>query len=64
MFVKNILKAFKDDTKIEYHINDKAIDGYNTVGEYMNSGLTTYDDIAAGQLEIKDDKIIIRLTTE
>ena len=59
-FVKNILKGFKADTAIEYYINGKLMD-YKTVGEYMNSGLTTYDSIEAGALEIAADKIIIRV---
>jgi len=60
-FVKNILKAFNVNTKIKYYINGKLIEDYKTVGDYMNSGLTTYDSIQAGDLTITANTIIINV---
>lgn len=54
MFIKNILKAFNRDTKIAVflRINDdalnicyKELDTYNTVGDFMDSGLMTYMEV-------------------
>lgn len=65
MFVKNILKAFERDTKIEAYIFDEHLEvftplDYGTVGEFMDSGLMTYATIDEDSLlEIEDDKILI-----
>ena len=65
MFVKNILKGFERDTKIEAYIFDEQsrfftpLD-YGTVGEFMDSGLMNYATIDEDNLlEIEDDKIVI-----
>ena len=65
MFVKNILKAFERDTKIEAYMFNEHLKifaplDYGTVGEFMDSGLmadTTIDEDSL--LEIEDDKILI-----
>ena len=65
MFVKNILKAFERDTKIEVYTFDKRLKvyiplDYKTVGEFMDSGLMTYATIDEDNLlEIEDDRIVI-----
>lgn len=66
MFIKNILKAFDRDTKIEVYWADKGVyDGvyephYTTVGQFMNSGLLTYTEVDEEQLfYVRDNKIII-----
>ena len=59
MFAKKILGAFTRDTKIEAYLNDNLLD-YGTVGEFMDSGLTTYTIIDEDSpLEIEDNKILI-----
>ncbi len=63
MFVKNILKAFERDTKIEAYIfngNYFTPLDYGTVGEFMDSELMNYATIDEDSLlEIEDDKILI-----
>ena len=66
MFVKNILKGFERDTKIEVYIFDERLkvytpfDYYGTVGEFMDSGLINYATIDEDNLlEIEDDRIVI-----
>ena len=66
MFIKNILKAFDRDTKIEVYWADKGVyDGvcelrYTTVGQFMDSGLLTYTEVDEEQLfYVRDNKIII-----
>ena len=65
MFVKNILKAFERDTKIEVYTFDERLKvytplDYKTVGEFMDSGLMTYATIDEDNLlEIEDDRIVI-----
>ena len=65
MFVKNILKAFERDTKIEVYVFDEHLKvftplDYGNVGEFMDSGLMTYATIDEDNLlEIEDDKILI-----
>ena len=66
MFIKNILKAFDRDTKIEVYWADKCVyDGvyesrYTTVGQFMDSGLLTYTEVDEEQLfYVRDNKIII-----
>ena len=65
MFVKNILKAFERDTKIEVYAFDEHLKvftplDYGTVGEFMDSGLMTYTTIDEDNLlEIEDNKILI-----
>ena len=66
MFIKNILKAFDRDTKIEIYWADKGVyDGiydpsYTTVGQFMDSGLLTYTEVDEEQLfYVRDNKIII-----
>jgi hypothetical protein len=65
MFVKNILKAFERDTKIEAYIFNEHLKiftplDYGTVGEFIDSGLMTYATIDEDSLlEIEDDKILI-----
>ena len=62
MFIKNILKGFERYTKIEaYMFNGNYFTplDYGTVGEFMDSGLTTYtiidedsDNISAGEKQL------------
>ena len=65
MFIKNILKAFERDTKIEVYAFNEHLKvhtplDYGTVGEFMDSGLMTYTTIDEDNLlEIEDDKILI-----
>lgn len=65
MFVKNILKAFERDTKIEAYIFNEHLKvfaplDYETVGEFMDSGLMNYATIYEDSLlRIEDDKILI-----
>ena len=65
MFIKNILKAFERDTKIEVYTFDERLKvytplDYRTVGEFMDSGLMTYATIDEDNLlEIEDDRIVI-----
>ena len=65
MFVKNILKGFERDTKIEAYAFDEHLKvytplDYGTVGEFMDSGLMTYATIDEDNLlEIEDDRIVI-----
>ena len=65
MFIKNILKAFNRDTKIEAYLDNNLLD-YGTVGEFMDSGLMTYSSIDINYeenlLTIEDNKIIIYIT--
>ena len=59
MFIKNILRAFERDTKIEVHLGDTLLH-YGTVGEFMDSGLMTYSCVDEENLfTIEDNKIII-----
>ena len=62
MFIKNILKAFNRETKIEAYLDGNLLD-YDTVGEFMDSGLMTYASIDINYeinlLTIEDNKIII-----
>lgn len=66
MFIKNILKAFDRNTKIEVYWADKGVyDGiyeprYTTVGQFMDSGLLTYTEVDEEQLfYVRNNKIII-----
>lgn len=62
MFIKNILKAFTDNTRIEVYTNDDCLLDYGTVGEFMDSGLMTYAIVDEEYLlTIMDNKIIIYL---
>lgn len=59
MYIKNILKAFAPETKIEAYLGDMLLD-YGTVKEFMNSGLMTYMEVDEENLfYIEDNKIII-----
>lgn len=62
MFIKNILKAFDRDTKIEVYWSDNGMHEprYTTVGQFMDSGLLTYTEVDEEELfYIRDNKIII-----
>lgn len=68
MFIKNILKAFNRDTKIEVYWADRDFcdgDGiyepyYKTVGQFMDDGLLAYTEVDETQLfYVRDNKIII-----
>jgi hypothetical protein len=66
MFIKNILRAFDRDTKIEvYWADNGTYDGiydphYTTVGQFMDSGLLTYMEVDEEQpFYVRDSKIII-----
>ena len=60
MFLKNILKAFANDTKVEVYL-DGTLLNYGTVKEIMNSGLMTYASVSEKSLIIEDDTILIEL---
>ena len=60
MFLKNILKAFDGDTKVEVYL-DGTLLNYGTVKEIMNSGLMTYANVSEKSLTIEDDTILIEL---
>ena len=60
MFVKKILSAFTDDTRIKVYRNELDY-GYNTVGEFMNSGLMTYSEAELSSFMIENNTIIIYL---
>ena len=65
MFIKNILRAFDRDTKIEVYNKDRLglwtlIDDYTTVGKFMDSGLMTYMEVDEDcLLQVDDNKILI-----
>ena len=66
MFIKNILKGFERNTKIEVYCMDRQlglwtlVDDYTTVGKFMDSGLMTYTTIDEDSLlEVDDNKILI-----
>ena len=59
MFVKRILGAFTDDTRIEVYTNDDCLLDYGTVGEFMASGLMTYSDAEPSSFTIENNTIII-----
>ena len=64
MFIKNILKAFAPETKIEAYLGHTLLD-YGTVKEFMNSGLMAYTEVDKQNLfYIKDNKIIIYIKYE
>lgn len=61
MYIKKILGAFERDVQIEAYLNDILLD-YGTVGEFMDSGLTTYATVNEEYpLAIMNDKILIYL---
>lgn len=62
-FVKNILRAFDDNTLVKYYFGDELIKEW-TVKEYMDCGLTTYDSINNGDLKIENNTIIVRIAKE
>ena len=71
MFIKKILSAFTDDTRIKvYDMNmpyGEELLRYTTVGEFMDSGLMTYAEVDEEKDEeklfVRDDKIIIWIKT-
>jgi len=60
MFLKNILKAFDLNTRVEVYL-DETLLSYGTVKEVMDSGLMTYASISEKSLIIEDDTILIEL---
>lgn len=60
MWTKNILKAFVPETKICVYIDERYIDDYRTVQDFMASGLMTYSTTEVGSLKIENDTIIIK----
>ena len=60
MFLKNILKAFNPNTKVEVSFDGMTFN-YDTVKEVMDSGLMTYASVSEKSLIIEDDTILIEL---
>lgn len=60
MFLKNILKAFNPNTRVEVYL-DETLLNYGTVKEVMDSGLMTYASVSEKSLIIEDDTILIEL---
>ena len=60
MFLKNILKAFNPNTRVEVYL-DETLLSYGTVKEVMDSGLMTYASVSEKSLIIEDDTILIEL---
>ena len=60
LWVKNRLIAFSRDTKVKYYIDGQFIEHVTTVGEYIDNGLTNYDSVDEGELEVEDNAIVIR----
>lgn len=60
MFLKNILKAFNPNTKVEVYL-DETLLSYGTVKEVMDSGLMTYSSVSEKSLIIRDNTIFIEL---
>ena len=63
MFVKKVLKAFAPETRIDLFVNGIWVgEGYNTVGEFMDSELTTWFTVDA--LKVANNEIVIDIHTE
>ena len=60
MFLKNILKAFDPNTRVEVYL-DETLLSYGTVKEIMDSGLMCYATVLEKSLIIKRDTILIEL---
>ena len=60
MFLKNILKAFNPNTKVEVSFDGMTFN-YDTVKEVMDSGLMTYSSVSEKSLVIRDNTIFIEL---
>lgn len=60
LWTKSRLLAFNRNTKVKYYIDGQFIDHVTTVGEYIDNGLTNYDSVDEGELEIEDNAIVIR----
>lgn len=61
MFAKHVLRAFDPKTKLKYIIRESVIEDVKTVQDFMDSGLTTYEEAHDGSLIIKDDTIILKV---
>lgn len=49
MFLKNILKAFDSNTRVEVYLNETLL-SYGTVKEVMDSSLMTYANVSEKSL--------------
>jgi len=59
MWTKNILKAFDPATKIRAYIGGQPIADIQTVRDFLENGLMTYNTTETGSLTIGNGTIII-----
>lgn len=60
MFIKHVLGAFAPATPCKYIVNGQPYKGINTVKDYINNGLTTYDDTHNYILSVVDNSVVIQ----
>lgn len=59
MWTKNILKAFDPATKVRVYIGGQPIADIQTVRDFLENGLMTYNTTKTGSLAIENGTIII-----